>query len=154
MRRDVQDPLLAASPEETRTAGSSFASTLRPGHVVALHGDLGSGKTTFVRGVVEGLGGNPDPVSSPTFVIVQSYASPVAQIHHMDAYRIRAESELDEMGFDEYFDGASIVLVEWPERVLSRLPAATVHVTLAHHSETTRSIAIKYSPEDVRCKDE
>ena len=148
MRRDLQDPLLARSPEETRTAGSNFASTLRPGHVVALHGDLGSGKTTFVRGIVEGLGGNPGAVSSPTFVIVQSYASPVAQIHHVDGYRIQSESELDEMGFDEYVDGTAIVLVEWPERVQSRLPAATVHIELAHHDETTRSIAIR-TPEEI-----
>jgi tRNA threonylcarbamoyladenosine biosynthesis protein TsaE len=134
--------IVATSLEETQVAGNEFALTLRPGDVVALRGELGAGKTTFVRGVVEGLGGSSGAVSSPTFAIVHSYESPIAPVHHIDGYRIRSEAELDEMGFDEYFDGESIVLVEWPDRVQTRLPAKLLQVTIEHDDETCRRITI------------
>ncbi len=134
--------ILSRSQSATEDAGQAFARSLRPGDVVALSGDLGSGKTTFVRGLVAGLGGESGDVASPTFAIVNTYQTAVAQVHHIDVYRVGGESELDELGFDEYMDGAAIVVIEWPERVLARLPSAVHRVSLTHGQSGTREIIL------------
>ena len=136
----TETAVVSSTTDETKGAGAAFSARLRPGAVVALYGDLGAGKTTFVKGVISGLGGDPLNVSSPTFSIVNTYETPVALVHHVDAYRIQSEAELDEMGFDEYLDGNAIVLIEWPERVSSRLPLSTLVVRLAHGPGETRHI--------------
>lgn len=122
--------VVSRSAEETLAAGAAFAARLEPGTVVALHGDLGAGKTTFVRGVVKALV-NAE-ATSPTFSIVHTFTDGVTVVHHVDAFRIESEAELDELGFDDYLDGAAIVLVEWPENLGSRLPGDALHVTLRH----------------------
>lgn len=132
--------VVSSTPDETEELGAKFSARLRPGTVVALHGDLGAGKTTFVKGVIAGLGGEPLDVSSPTFSIVNTYNTPGARVHHVDAYRIENEAELDEMGFDEYLDASAIVLIEWPDRVSSRLPTSTMVVRLVHGADETRRI--------------
>ncbi len=132
--------IVTTAPEETHSAGMAFATLLRPGAVVALRGDLGAGKTTFVRGVIAGLGGDPRDVSSPTFALVNTYTIPGGVVHHVDAYRIKSEAELDEMGFDEYIDGSAIVMVEWPDVALTRLPATMLRVELQHGADDTRHI--------------
>jgi len=96
--------------------GKKFSQRLTPGSIVKITGPLGAGKTTFVRGVVAGLGGNPDSVHSPTFSLVHDYTSPTHSIKHCDFYRLPENSELEEFGGLEFFDSDSIYLVEWPER--------------------------------------
>lgn len=133
---------VSRSQSETAAAGETFARELRHGDVVALSGDLGAGKTTFVRGIVVGLGGVSDDVTSPTFAIVNTYETNFAPVHHIDVYRVGSEAELDEFGFDEYVDDTAITLIEWPERVLSRLPETAHHVLLVHGKDGTRIITL------------
>jgi tRNA threonylcarbamoyl adenosine modification protein YjeE len=139
---------MSRSPEETVEAGADFGALLAPGDVVAVHGDLGAGKTTFVRGLVRGLAQGPAQgmaqgpvhtpgdefmvVTSPTFSIVHTYSAGGVVVHHVDAFRVASEAELDELGFDEYLDGTAVVIVEWPARIGSRLPHDAIHFTLQH----------------------
>lgn len=112
-------------PDEAATAALArhLAPALRFGDVIALHGDLGAGKTAFARALIRALAGTDEEVPSPTFTLVQSYDAPVGRIFHFDLYRIANPDELIEIGWDEALaDG--LVLVEWPERAGLRLPTA------------------------------
>src|ERR671912_674099 len=112
-----------ASPEihTTRSENGTFAlgavlgSNLEPGTFVLLHGDLGAGKTAFVRGMVVGLGGNPDDVSSPTFVLIQHYKGRIPLVH-VDLYRLESGAAVDDLGLEELASGA-VVAIEWAERL-------------------------------------
>jgi len=117
------------SPGQTEAAGRELAPRLAPGDIVLLEADLAAGKTTFVRGLVEGLGGDPEEVSSPTFVIVQTYETgpgAIARVHHVDLYRLAgaSQAELRETGLEEVLsDDRAVVAVEWPvEAVVRWLP--------------------------------
>jgi tRNA threonylcarbamoyladenosine biosynthesis protein TsaE len=112
----LMSPLKIATPEAMEEFGREFAARLAPGSIVKITGPLGAGKTTLVRGVVAGLGGNPEAVHSPTFSLVHDYASPSFSIKHCDFYRLPENSELEEFGGLEFFDSDSIYLIEWPER--------------------------------------
>lgn len=127
----------SASAAETEAFGRRLAADLQPGDVVALHGDLGAGKTHLVRGVAAGLGVPPAEVSSPTFTLVHEYMGAVPVVH-IDAYRIEHPEEMRRLGFDEYLDGEAVVLVEWPERIAPVLPAYTRHLYLEHAGGDTR----------------
>jgi tRNA threonylcarbamoyladenosine biosynthesis protein TsaE len=129
---------------ETRRVAAELATRLRPGDVVALDGDLGAGKTCFVRGLAEGLGIEGRVVSSPTFVICQEYGSdrPVPLIH-IDAYRVADVDELETIGFDEILKrGDTIVAIEWASRISAALPPASVRVRLEHEGPQRRRILI------------
>jgi tRNA threonylcarbamoyl adenosine modification protein YjeE len=109
--------------------GDAIAARLQAGDCVALWGDLGAGKTTLARAILQALGVTED-VPSPTFTIVQRYEVPRLVVNHYDLYRLKAAREMDELGFDEALeDGA--VLVEWPERAPERLPPDALHVRLS-----------------------
>lgn len=97
--------------------GARLGAKLHPGDIVKITGSLGAGKTTLVRGIVIGLGGNPDQVHSPTFTIVHEYESPSGLINHCDFYRLDSESELQELGGLEFFDDEKFFLLEWPEKI-------------------------------------
>jgi tRNA threonylcarbamoyladenosine biosynthesis protein TsaE len=113
---------------------------LKPGDVLALHGDLGAGKTTFVQGIAQGWGAT-DEVSSPTFVLVNIYRRPDgALIHHMDAYRIQSALEAEDLDLDEMMRSGAL-LVEWAERIQSALPQEHLEVQLAYVNEEQRSLA-------------
>jgi tRNA threonylcarbamoyladenosine biosynthesis protein TsaE len=131
--------VVTASPEETEALAARVARGLGPGDVVAVSGELGAGKTTFVRGAARALGVT-GPVSSPTFTIGHRYdaAIPVA---HLDLYRI-AGLDPEEWGdLEPYFDG-TVAFVEWPEHGGDWLPLARVVVTLKHVDESHRSVKI------------
>ncbi len=134
------------SRAEARTIaiGRRLASLLLPGDFVALRGELGAGKTRLVRGIVEGLGHDPANVSSPTFVVMNEYEDPYARLPvvHIDAYRLSGDEELANAGWDRIFDGVTIVLVEWPERVEASLPEQRWDVRIDHVSETDRRVTI------------
>ena len=112
-----------ASPEtvstnselETFALGEKVAGALEPGTFVLLHGDLGAGKTAFVRGMASGLGANPDDVSSPTFVLIQHYKGRVPLVH-VDLYRLDTGAAVDDLGLEELASGA-VVAIEWAERL-------------------------------------
>lgn len=107
---------ISNSQEETEKIAGEFAKTLNCGDIVLLQGDLGAGKTVFVKGIVKYFGGDPDGVTSPTFTIVNEYQLPNFPIYHFDLYRLENPNELYNIGFEEYFYGNGICFIEWPER--------------------------------------
>ena len=130
---------VTGSPDETEALAAALARDLRAGDVVAVSGELGAGKTTFVRGAARALGVT-EPVSSPTFTIGHRYEARVP-VAHLDLYRI-AGLDPEEWGdLEPYFDG-TIAFVEWPERGGGWLPESRATVTLAHVDESHRSVRI------------
>ena len=132
------------STEETLALGKSFSPELGPGSIVCFFGKLGSGKTTFIRGICEGLG-TTDLITSPTFTLINEYKN-APPIYHFDFYRIQSDIELFELGLDEYFYGAGISLIEWPEIILKSLTGQRyeIHMNWDIESgwETKRNIII------------
>lgn len=113
----------------TRDAAATLAATLGAGDVVLLHGDLGAGKTVFVKGLAEGLGLDPDAVTSPTFALVHEYMSGRLPLVHLDLYRLD-RVELDDVGFDAAQAAAGVLVVEWAERLAREVAGAvTVRIT-------------------------
>jgi tRNA threonylcarbamoyladenosine biosynthesis protein TsaE len=136
--KDAQT-LLTSSEEETTAAGERFASRLRPGDVVLLHGDLGAGKTAFVRGLATGLGAPAADVSSPTFTLVQEYRGRLT-LYHVDLYRLQPV-EVGDLGLDELSEGNAVVAVEWAER-WTDAPAGAWIVRFAIEGEDERLISV------------
>jgi tRNA threonylcarbamoyladenosine biosynthesis protein TsaE len=135
---------LSESVEETESIAADLARTLAPGACVALSGDLGAGKTQFVRGLVRGLGGNPRAVSSPTFVLLNVYESPGARltVYHLDAYRVIGPEDFEAIGFNELLDQGGVVVVEWPERVEELLPPDRLRVRIEPLGESRRRVEL------------
>ena len=131
--------LLTASEEETAAAGARLGESLRVGDVVLLYGDLGAGKTAFVRGLAAGLGASADEVSSPTFTIVQEYAGRMT-VYHVDLYRLD-EREVDDLGLEELVLGDGVVAIEWAERWRGR-PDDAISVQIEDAGEEQRRIRI------------
>ncbi|HEU5004429.1 MAG TPA: tRNA (adenosine(37)-N6)-threonylcarbamoyltransferase complex ATPase subunit type 1 TsaE [Actinomycetota bacterium] len=113
--------LESGSPEQTRRLAMSLSPLLHPGDVVALGGDLGAGKTTFVQGLAAGLG-IPDRVTSPTFILMREYLGGRYPLIHMDVYRLERMQEVVDLGYDEFLDPGHIVVVEWGDMVEPLLP--------------------------------
>lgn len=114
-------------PEETRILGSEFIRNVRAGTVLSLIGDLGAGKTEFVKGLALGLGIDSE-VTSPTFTILHEYRGGRLPLFHMDFYRLREERELDEIGFDEYLQAGGVCAIEWGDKFPDRLPPDSLKV--------------------------
>jgi tRNA threonylcarbamoyladenosine biosynthesis protein TsaE len=113
--------------------GRQFGALLPLGSVVALHGDLGAGKTTLVRAIAAGLDVMElDAVTSPTYALVHEYDSPHGIVLHADLYRVRRPEELEQLGWDDALRAARAALVEWPEQVHGAIPAMAWHIELAH----------------------
>ena len=138
--------MLLDSPEATEALGGLLAGRLRAGDVIALFGDLGTGKTTFSRGVLRGLGFEAD-VASPTFPIVQPYGTPDVRlpVWHVDLYRIEEAAELEELALDEARGEAALV-IEWPERMGALLwpDALRLHISVA--GSGARSLTAEVPP--------
>lgn len=117
-----------ASAEETRALAARFAAALPPDTVLALHGDLGVGKTTFVQGLAAGFGIR-DAVTSPTFNIFTLHRGPVTLLH-LDAYRLERPEQLEDLLLEDFMVSPWCLAVEWPERVAAWLPAGTLHLDL------------------------
>jgi len=109
--------------------GAELASGLKPGMVIYLSGELGAGKTTLARGLLHSLG-YAGRVKSPTFTLVEVYKVSRLYLYHFDFYRFKDSRELDEAGFREYFNSASVCLVEWPEKAADGLPVADLKIVL------------------------
>lgn len=135
--------IISRSPEETIRAGRRFGRKVKPGTVIALTGGLGSGKTTFVKGVALGLGvSDKREVKSPTFVIFHLYKGRVP-LYHFDLYRLSQSAELAEIGMDEYLADSEVVsLVEWADRVPEVIEGADFEIKFSRKGEKSRVIEI------------
>ena len=133
----------SASEQETEAIGREMAQRLAPGAVVAFTGDLGAGKTAFVRGMAQGLGIS-QRVTSPTFTIVNEYEGPTP-LFHFDMYRLSGSEDLFDIGWEDYLSRGGVCAVEWSEQVANALPEGTVYVTLTRHPEHDgwRSITVE-----------
>jgi tRNA threonylcarbamoyladenosine biosynthesis protein TsaE len=129
------------SEAETATVGRDLAQTLRPGDVVLLHGELGAGKTAFVRGLAEGLGVPPEDVSSPTFTLIQEYRGGRLPLFHADLYRLDDPREIDDLGLEE-IAANGILAIEWAEK-LPRRPSPAVEVSITHGEGDFRTIRVR-----------
>ena len=116
-------------PEETFEAGRKIGMNAKPGQIYTLTGDLGVGKTVFTQGVAAGLG-ITEPVNSPTFTIIQEYEDGRLPFYHFDVYRIADLEEMEEIGYDDYFFGQGICLIEWAELIEEILPEKRIEVTI------------------------
>jgi len=134
------------SVERTIQAGAAFGDVLGAGQVVALLGDLGAGKTHFVKGIAQALGIHPDTVSSPTFSIAQEYRGGRFPLYHIDCYRLSNVAEFERTGAQDYIGGDGICLIEWPQRIESLLPMDTILVSIRHRGDGGRDIRILPSP--------
>ena len=135
---------VSRSVKETERIAADLARTFQGGECIALHGNLGAGKTQFVRGVVRALGGNPRSVSSPTFVLLNVYPGGRLTVYHLDAYRVSGAEDFDAIGFPELLEQGGVVLVEWASKVETLLPPGTIHVSIVPIDQTTRSIQVRH----------
>jgi tRNA threonylcarbamoyladenosine biosynthesis protein TsaE len=135
----VIDTITTSSEEETSAVGERLGSRLRAGDVVLLYGNLGAGKTAFVRGLARGLGAPAEEVSSPTFTLVQEYAGRLP-LFHVDLYRLEP-AEVDDLGLEDLITGDGIVAIEWGERWHDR-PNDAIEVRFEDLGDTTRRVEI------------
>lgn len=122
--------VVTESSEQTRALAAEFGAALPPDATLALHGDMGVGKTTFVQGLAHGLG-IKENVTSPTFAIYSVYRGPERRLVHLDAYRLETEREIDALLLDEFLISPYCLAVEWPEKTGSWLSSTALHLTLA-----------------------
>lgn len=135
--------VISHSATQTEEIGRILGMLLQGGDFLALHGDLGGGKTCFTRGVVAAAAPESSHlVASPTFAIMNEYPGPVP-VHHFDFYRLASGDEIAELGFDDLFVGNGICITEWSERLGELLPADHVNITFEHAGEDCRKIAFK-----------
>ena len=120
--------VVTKSAEETEAFGQYLAPLLKPGDVIAFYGDLGAGKTTFVRGLARGMDSS-EPVSSPTFVIMHIYEGRLP-IYHFDAYNLNGMDDFYDLGFDEYLEGDGVTLIEWASVISDDFPYGYIHIQI------------------------
>ena len=133
--------ITTSDPDATEVVGERLGRTLSPGAVVAVTGELGAGKTCFIRGLVRGLDVTT-PATSPTFVLINEYQGRLP-VHHLDAYRTESLTELMELGLPELFDEDGVTLVEWADKVAPLLPPRTIHVHIAGLGDEPREITVR-----------
>jgi tRNA threonylcarbamoyladenosine biosynthesis protein TsaE len=136
----MTEVLRTESEDQTAAAARRLAERLPPGAVVLLTGDLGAGKTAFVRGLAGGLGIDPDEVSSPTFTLIQEYAG-TRVLRHVDLYRLQG-ADIDDLGLGELTEDGAVVAIEWAER-LSAPPAGALRVTIVDLGGDARELRIE-----------
>jgi tRNA threonylcarbamoyladenosine biosynthesis protein TsaE len=135
---------------ETVALGESLGRLLRPGDFVALFGELGSGKTRFAQGVALGAGVDPKTrVTSPTYTIMNEYQG-TFPLYHFDLYRLAGDTDIVELGFEDYFYGQGICLVEWAERLVSELPDEHLKVSFNYEVNDTRRIVFEWNGDRYR----
>ena len=133
--------ILTQSPEETEAVGMALAQVLTPGTVIAYRGDLGAGKTAFTRGLARGLG-YAEPVTSPTYTIVNEYLGGRLPLVHFDMYRLRSADDLWDIGWDDYLDRGGVCAVEWSENVTDALEDP-ITVNIEKTGEDSRRITVE-----------
>ena len=133
--------IISRSREETMRLGNAIALQAGAGDIICLFGDLGSGKTTLVKGMAKGLKINPTHLNSPTFVLFNIYEGKLP-LYHFDLYRLEKAREILNLGYEEYFYGKGVTVVEWAERLNNLLPEKFLRVELFHQNNSERLIKI------------
>ena len=145
----IRIPLMAAkkfltkSAQETIQKACDFAKDLQAGDILLLEGDLGAGKTTFVKGLAKGLKAKMNEVVSPTFVLMNIYKGRIP-VYHFDLYRLEKPQELASLNINEYLHGDGVAVIEWPKRLGDQIPNNAYWIELKHKDENTREICISY----------
>lgn len=137
------EQFITESAEETEALAARLAIQFRGGECIALHGDLGAGKTQFVRGLARGLGADPRAVGSPTFVLLHVYNTGRLTLYHLDAYRARGAEDFEGIGFGELLEQGGVVVIEWAARVENLLPAERIDVQIEPIGLTSRRVEIR-----------
>jgi tRNA threonylcarbamoyladenosine biosynthesis protein TsaE len=132
--------IISRSAEETFEAGRAEAAQVQVGDVLALVGDLGAGKTQWVKGLAAGLGSDA-PVTSPTFTLIHEYAGGRVPLYHVDCYRLESAAELLGIGLDDYLDGSGVLAIEWADKFPELIPATARWVRFTITDGDTREIA-------------
>ncbi|MCC5925799.1 MAG: tRNA (adenosine(37)-N6)-threonylcarbamoyltransferase complex ATPase subunit type 1 TsaE [Bacteroidetes bacterium] len=139
----ADDILVTTSdPSETHMFGLTLAAHAEPGDIICLHGDLGAGKTAFVKGFAEGMGVNPDKVNSPTFTLIHEYREGSIPLFHFDAYRIKNIQEALEIGTEDYLYDDGICLIEWPDKMGSLIPKEAIHIYIEKAGPEIRTFRV------------
>jgi tRNA threonylcarbamoyladenosine biosynthesis protein TsaE len=134
------------SAEQTQTLGEQLGRQLSSGDVVALIGEFGSGKTTIAQGICRGLGVR-GVVNSPSFTLINEYRGRYP-VYHLDCYRLESEEDLLDLGYEEYFYGDGICLIEWAEKAAGLMPPGRIEIQLSRLGDTKRKIVIRVVEED------
>lgn len=140
------DSIISHSIEETVAFGKSLAAALRPGDVLALCGELGAGKTHFTKGLAEGLGCDPQEVTSPTFTLVHEYAGGRLPLYHFDFYRLESEDAVLQIGLDDYLASGGVLAIEWADKFAPLLPRTTRLFRFSTRSDGAREITETPAP--------
>lgn len=139
----MKKEFLSKQDLETQNIGEEFSNNLIAGDVIALNGELGSGKTQFVKGICNGLK-ITEHVTSPTFTLVSEYLHGKLPIYHFDFYRINSEKELEEIGFDSYLESDGVLLIEWADKISQSLPKKRYEINFKYGStQNERIISIE-----------
>jgi tRNA threonylcarbamoyladenosine biosynthesis protein TsaE len=138
----MENEFVTTSPEETIARGKEFMDLLQPGDVVCLQGDLGAGKTHFVKGMAQALNLDQHEVSSPTFTLINEYGGE-PPLYHFDCYRMESPREALEIGIEEYFYGNGVCVIEWPERIESLIPSNAIWISIEESDRNTRKFVIR-----------
>jgi tRNA threonylcarbamoyladenosine biosynthesis protein TsaE len=130
---------ISNSPDETEDFGRRFAENVQPGDVLAVTGELGSGKTQFVKGLVAGVR-STDPVTSPTFTLIHEYSHGRLPVYHFDFFRVEDRQSAGRLGLDDYFFGTGICVIEWADRFRDLIPPNAQWIAFELKSENQRAI--------------
>ncbi|MBN1470565.1 MAG: tRNA (adenosine(37)-N6)-threonylcarbamoyltransferase complex ATPase subunit type 1 TsaE [Syntrophaceae bacterium] len=141
-QNDIKE-IISLSAQQTWEIARSIGEKLRQGDVLALSGELGSGKTCFTGGLARGLGVDEKyQITSPTFTLINEYPAR-HRLYHFDVYRIKDYDEFEDLGYEEYLGGEGVVVIEWAEKIAKRLPINTLWITFEYLDENDRKIIIK-----------
>ncbi len=141
------DSIISHSPEETFAFGVRLAHTCKRGDIFALCGDLGAGKTHFVKGLAAGLGCDPEAVTSPTFTLINEYVGGRLPLFHFDFYRLESEDETLRIGLDDYLAGDGVLAIEWAGKFSALLPTGTRWFDFKVAAGDTREITERKGPQ-------
>jgi len=147
---NVKAQIISVSDQKTREIARSIGEKLREGDILALSGELGSGKTCFTGGLARGLGVDEKyQITSPTFTLINEYPGK-HRLYHFDIYRIKDYTEFEDLGYEEYFSGQGIVIIEWAEKIAEKLPDETFLINFEYVDENKRRIIIEGPENRVR----
>jgi tRNA threonylcarbamoyladenosine biosynthesis protein TsaE len=145
-QKNTKIEIISVSADQTWEIAHFIGGKLRKGDVLALSGELGSGKTCFTGGLARGLGVDEKyQITSPTFTLINEYPARFNKLYHFDMYRLNSYSEFEDLGYEEYFCSDGIVVIEWAEKIVQILPADTFFINFKYIDENRRKIIIKGS---------